>query len=137
MATKDEILAYVRKTPANTNVNVLGSMLEDASGDGNQFHRLSLNDTGEGTYELEDDWQDVKDLLQNDPWNCYVAASFDAFQIRLTGLSVTTREYWFSSIRQSKTDFATLVVDTVTITDNGDNGEVTVVTSTIKKYSGQ
>jgi hypothetical protein len=38
---KDEILAYVRKTPANTNVNVLGSMLESVKGEGGTVHTFT------------------------------------------------------------------------------------------------
>lgn len=46
MASKEDIISYVMKTPENTNPNVLGSMLSDMSGDSIDFGAMDFTRSG-------------------------------------------------------------------------------------------
>lgn len=46
MASKEDIISYVMKTPENTNPNVLGNMLDDISGDSIDFGTMDFTRNG-------------------------------------------------------------------------------------------
>jgi hypothetical protein len=63
MATKDEVLAYVRKTPANTNVNVLGTMLDGVGGSSEKDIKVCRIDYGDNNFLEGSDFTSPEELF--------------------------------------------------------------------------
>ena len=61
---KDKILDYVRKTPANTNPNVLKTMLEGGSGGGIALIVEATYDSENDCYTLQSTWQEISDAFK-------------------------------------------------------------------------
>lgn len=105
MVNKDEILAYIRKTPANTNVNVLGTMLGDTGG--GTLPEVTSDDNGKVLAVVDGTWNKA----ENDKgYECVTSEIFDG--------SITTAEQSGMNVGMQAVSFI-LDQPTLKITFNG------------------